>query len=207
FDVTVFNNSCGLGCEYNHLENRCRFFIDNDNDDFGTVLSNNWVYGCGLTDGFALTGGDCNDNNPQIHPLAPEICDLQDNNCDNLIDTESDPNLTCTTKPGDLPVQNTATNVDLTFNRPYDPTLDYFYISWARIVGGLVYDGTASNRPVTNRILISLNYGETVRIRYRVHAPGPFNSLSVFYAYVNQITNGELQRVARSRNIEVHIVE
>lgn len=41
-------------------------------------------------DGFSPNQGDCNDNDPNVNPGAQEVCDLQDNNCNNLIDEECD---------------------------------------------------------------------------------------------------------------------
>ena len=37
-------------------------------------------------DGFTVDEGDCNDEDPSIHPDAEEVCDGQDNNCDESID-------------------------------------------------------------------------------------------------------------------------
>jgi hypothetical protein len=44
-------------------------------------------------DGF-FNDVDCDDDNPDVHPDAVEICDGIDNNCDGLID-EADPAVTC----------------------------------------------------------------------------------------------------------------
>jgi|GEM_PF-4464357 len=41
-------------------------------------------------DGFTTEDGDCNDNDPSIHPEAIEICDSIDNDCDSLIDDADD---------------------------------------------------------------------------------------------------------------------
>lgn len=60
------------------------YFIDADGDGFGD--SSNRIEGCILQEGISTIGGDCDDSNPSISPLANEICDEIDNNCDGVID-------------------------------------------------------------------------------------------------------------------------
>ncbi|MFN7115812.1 MAG: T9SS type A sorting domain-containing protein [Saprospiraceae bacterium] len=63
------------------------FYVDADGDGYGNP--NQFIFSCleDIPDGFTLTGGDCNDNNPAINPGAPEVaCNNIDNNCNGNAD-------------------------------------------------------------------------------------------------------------------------
>ena len=67
------------GCE--------EYYIDVDEDGFGYGGLKQCVCGEGGVDPFtAMSAGDCNDSNPQVHPLAEEICNSIDDNCDGDVD-------------------------------------------------------------------------------------------------------------------------
>lgn len=66
----------------------CKFwYIDADGDTFGFDGLNECVCGEGGAAPFTASfGGDCNDSNPIINPLAEEFCDGLDNNCNDDVD-------------------------------------------------------------------------------------------------------------------------
>jgi hypothetical protein len=64
------------------------FYRDDDHDDFG--LDADTVSGCALPDGYAPNGLDCDDAERHQHPLARELCNGLDDDCDGLVDDEDD---------------------------------------------------------------------------------------------------------------------
>ncbi len=63
------------------------FFIDVDSDSFGFSGLSKCVCGAkGKAPFTAVAGGDCNDSNAKVSPMAEEICNGIDDNCDDDID-------------------------------------------------------------------------------------------------------------------------
>ncbi|MBK7567754.1 MAG: T9SS type A sorting domain-containing protein [Bacteroidetes bacterium] len=63
------------------------FYIDSDADDFGNV--DIFIASClEIIDGYVLDSTDCNDLNTYINPIAIEICNDLDDNCNLEIDEE-----------------------------------------------------------------------------------------------------------------------
>ena len=59
------------------------FYADSDGDGYGTHVQ---TTACELPEGFAVDGGDCNDESDQAYPGGTEVCDYLDNNCDGVVD-------------------------------------------------------------------------------------------------------------------------
>ena len=60
------------------------YFRDADSDTFGDA--SNTTTGCTVPAGFVEVSGDCDDTRSDVNPLATEICDGLDNDCDTDID-------------------------------------------------------------------------------------------------------------------------
>ena len=59
------------------------FYEDGDEDGYGGAVSHCL---CGAEPGTTPVGGDCDDEDGETHPGAPEACDGKDNNCNTLTD-------------------------------------------------------------------------------------------------------------------------
>lgn len=65
------------------------FFPDEDEDSFGNPADS--IMACTAPDGFVSNKDDCNDHpvtGGVIHPLAIELCNALDDDCDNLVDED-----------------------------------------------------------------------------------------------------------------------
>ena len=61
-----------------------KYYTDNDGDGYGAGTT--FIMDCGVSKGWGVGNMDCNDNDPNIHPGAPEICNFKDDNCNGMID-------------------------------------------------------------------------------------------------------------------------
>jgi alpha-tubulin suppressor-like RCC1 family protein len=86
FLIGIANECPMVGGLVKYLESE-EYYVDNDGDGFG---SEPLRYACTWMDKIppnaVQVAGDCDDNNPQINPIAQEICDCKDNNCNGQID-------------------------------------------------------------------------------------------------------------------------
>ncbi len=60
------------------------WYPDADTDSYGADLGE--VLACSAPDGYLADGGDCDDADASIHPLAAETCDGVDEDCDGAVD-------------------------------------------------------------------------------------------------------------------------
>ena len=59
------------------------YYQDADNDGFGSSVTKS---ACSQPVGYISNQGDCDDTNPSISPVAPEICNNTDDDCDGVVD-------------------------------------------------------------------------------------------------------------------------
>jgi len=64
------------------------FYGDADADTYGDAGTEIWA--CVLPEGAVENMDDCDDSNAEVHPMATEICDEIDNDCDAMIDDADD---------------------------------------------------------------------------------------------------------------------
>ena len=99
-DASIFPNAEEIcdgvdnNCDGIIDENYITYFLDNDGDGFGDA--ENSIEECDQPIGYVLNGDDCDDNNATTNPMAEELCDGIDNNCDGVIEA----NINCNSIEG-----------------------------------------------------------------------------------------------------------
>ncbi len=78
------DNNCDTVIDEPGAAGELTYYSDSDADGFGDILFPGT--GCTVPTGFALQGGDCDDQEPLYNPAQSEVCDLADNDCDGFID-------------------------------------------------------------------------------------------------------------------------
>jgi hypothetical protein len=68
------------------VESPVLWYADADGDGFGDPSAA--VLLCEMPEGYTANGEDCDDTNALVNPLADEICNLIDDNCDGVTDEE-----------------------------------------------------------------------------------------------------------------------
>lgn len=85
------------------------YFRDADGDGYGTNLVT--ILACTTPAGYTSVTGDCDDNNLNTNPLATELCNSSDDNCDGIVD-----NVVTCPKPTGLNTSNiTATTATISW--------------------------------------------------------------------------------------------
>lgn len=90
FNQTLDGNEDGVGGDnfvYEFTLGSLKY-QDSDNDGYGVTHISQHFPSCGPVAGWADVAGDCNDNDPAIHPNADEICNGIDDNCDGYVDAK-----------------------------------------------------------------------------------------------------------------------
>lgn len=133
----LFENCDGdpaTGCEVSVTDQSNIYYRDLDGDGFGDP--NDQLFACNpgvIPTGYVANNKDCNDDDKNVYPGAPEICDGLDNNCNEKIDEDiAEEGLACTTssaiaecKPGKNVCQGTQGMVCVsTQNFDWYPDLD-----------------------------------------------------------------------------------
>jgi len=78
------DNDCDGTIDEDDAEDAATWYADNDEDGFGDP--NNTSSACEQPTGFVVDMTDCDDADDDTFPLAPEVCDGEDNNCDGTTD-------------------------------------------------------------------------------------------------------------------------
>lgn len=84
----------------------CTWYVDCDGDTYAELQAVSVDVGCSEPNPSNCGGGwtltppqgsdiDCNDDDPQVHPGASEVCDDEDNDCDGKTDELDECSITC----------------------------------------------------------------------------------------------------------------
>lgn len=103
--ATEIYDSIDNNCDGNTDEGAVTYYSDSDGDGYGDP--GNSVQDASHPAGYVTNNTDCNDNNSDIYPGAPELADNKDNDCDN----ETDESLTMLVQTGQTVSYNAVGSV------------------------------------------------------------------------------------------------
>jgi hypothetical protein len=83
------DNNCDENVDESGAKGCVDYYVDQDKDGAGPTDTQTCL--CDPSAAHtALYGGDCNDENPDLHPWSPETCNDLDDNCNGLVDEDCD---------------------------------------------------------------------------------------------------------------------
>ena len=78
------DNDCDGDTDEDDADDAVTYYLDADGDGYGD--SSSTVTSCSAVSGYVTVSTDCDDSSADSYPLAAEICDGEDNNCDGVPD-------------------------------------------------------------------------------------------------------------------------
>ncbi|MBA2406817.1 MAG: T9SS type A sorting domain-containing protein, partial [Chitinophagales bacterium] len=82
--VKIFRDTSTLILSTSSQQN---YYLDSDSDGFGDPLT--FMQASSQPAGYVSSNTDCNDQNSQVHPAAPDICNGIDDNCNGVVDDKA----------------------------------------------------------------------------------------------------------------------
>lgn len=78
------DDNCDAAIDENSAADAVDWYQDGDGDDFGNEAIS--LHSCEAPVGYLASAGDCDDSDVAVNPLATEVCNLIDDNCDSQVD-------------------------------------------------------------------------------------------------------------------------
>ncbi|MFA6522646.1 MAG: putative metal-binding motif-containing protein [Patescibacteria group bacterium] len=79
------DDDCDSAIDEDDSVDALTWYADTDVDDYGDPLST--TLACAVPAGYVDNDDDCDDSDADVNPVATEVCDLRDNNCNGLVDS------------------------------------------------------------------------------------------------------------------------